>query len=784
MLSRYRVLDLTDERAHVAGFMLAALGAEVICVEPPEGAHSRSVPPFAGDISLVHWAYNRGKRSVVGGPAEIDALAASADVVLHCGAVEADLAALRAANPRLVTVNVTPFGPDGPKNGWVASDLTLMAAGCQLSITGDEDRAPVRTAAPQAWLHAGAEAAVGALLALTERERSGLGQHVEVSAQIAVMQAAVPAMLAAPHENPPVRRMAGGLWGAGVIPLLFVYPAKDGHVSILLLFGAMIGPFSRRLVDWAYELGLCDKETRDLDWIHFLEDLVIGKYPIEKLAHVQQVVAEFTASMTKAELFAGAKERRLLLAPVMTLPELLESEQLAARSYWIETDDPALPAVARCPGDYVRMDGLTALRRAPRLGEHTAEILGALPAAPTTKPETPTPADALSRRRLPLEGLKVVDFTWVYAGPLMTRLLADFGATVIKVESSTRPDPTRGGGPAINGDRGSDGAAGYSHFNAGKLGFALNMSVPEAKDVLHDLVAWADVVVESFTPGVLDEWGFGYEAMRAINPGVVLLSTCLMGQTGPLADFAGFGNLAAAVTGFYDLTGWPDRIPAGPFLAYTDYIAPRFAIAALLAALDERRRTNLGRHIDLSQAEASIHFLTPAILDAQLNGNVLSRMGNADIQFHPHGIYPTVGPDDWIAIACETEAHRVTLAGLLGVPADQLDDERIAGYTRACDKHELTHQLQALGVPAHWVANSAEAWTDEQLHHLGHWLTVAHPVHPSVVVEGPRQFLSETPGRVVRGGPSLGEHLDIVTREFLGYDDDRIGALLAAGAFE
>ena len=239
MLSRYRVLDLTDERAHMAGLMLAALGAEVVCVEPPEGTRSRRIGPFAGPdaTSLTHWAYNRGKQSVVGGPSEIAVLAADADIVLDCGAFDIDLEALRTANPHLVTVRVTPFGSGGPKAEWVASDLTLMAAGCQMSITGDADRAPVRTAVPQAWLHAGAEAAVGAMLALTERERSGLGQHVEVSAQVAAMQAAVPAMLTAPHGVASVERFAGGMRSAVGAPYLFVYPAVDGHVTILLLFG-------------------------------------------------------------------------------------------------------------------------------------------------------------------------------------------------------------------------------------------------------------------------------------------------------------------------------------------------------------------------------------------------------------------------------------------------------------------------------------------------------------------------------------------------------------------
>ncbi|HXW83885.1 MAG TPA: CoA transferase, partial [Candidatus Binataceae bacterium] len=211
--------------------------------------------------------------------------------------------------------------------------------------------------------------------------------------------------------------------------------------------------------------------------------------------------------------------------------------------------------------------------------------------------------------RLPLEDVRILDFMWVMAGPAATRMLADYGATIVRVESPTRIDTARTLGPAINNTPGPDSSGLFSNCNAGKLGITLDLSNPRSRGVVFDLVRWADVVTESFSPKAMRAWGFDYASLSKVNPDVIMLSTCLMGQTGPLARFAGFGNLAAAISGFHNLTGWPDRPPAGPFGAYTDYVSPRFTAIAILAALEYRRRTGKGQYIDQSQGEASLHFL-------------------------------------------------------------------------------------------------------------------------------------------------------------------------------
>jgi benzylsuccinate CoA-transferase BbsF subunit len=365
----------------------------------------------------------------------------------------------------------------------------------------------------------------------------------------------------------------------------------------------------------------------------------------------------------------------------------------------------------------------------------------------------------------------------VYAGPLATRVLADFGATVVKVEGPVRFDGTRAGGGNVRKDYGREGSLVFAHLNAGKLGLTVDLNTERGREVLLDLVRWADVLVESYTPGTMHNWGVGYESLRTVNPGLVMLSTTLMGQSGPLADYAGFGNLAAAMAGFYELTGWPDRSPAGPFVAYTDYVSPRFAVAAVLAALDWRRRTGIGQHLDLSQAEASIHFLGAAIAQFATDGVGPTRVGNSDGFLHPHGVFPGAGEDRWVAIACENDEHRRALAAVIG----ELSDAAITAWCKERGIDEIVTTLQSRGVPVHGVQNSGECWTDPQLVHRDHFVTVPHPVHDQCIIEGPRVVLSRTPGRTLRAGPALGEHNDVVLREILGYDDARIAELAIDG---
>lgn len=401
---------------------------------------------------------------------------------------------------------------------------------------------------------------------------------------------------------------------------------------------------------------------------------------------------------------------------------------------------------------------------------------------------------------LPLADVKILDLMWAMAGPAATRVFADYGATVVRVESSRRFDAVRTVGPFHNAQPGLENSGLFYNMNAGKLVISLDLTKEVSRQVVLDLVRWADVVTEAFSPRAMRAWGFDYESLRKVNPHIIMLSTCLMGQTGPLAQFAGFGNLAAAISGFFNLTGWPDRPPAGPFGAYTDYIAPWFNAAAILAALEHRRRTGRGQYIDLSQAEASLHFLGPALLDYTVNGRVWERRGNRDLNYAPHGVYPAAGEDRWVAIAVTTDEQWRSLCRVIQQPG-LLDDARfatpqgrlahqdeldavIAQWSQGQDPFAAEAALQAHGVPASALSTLHELSTDPQLLHRGHFVQLDHPLHGKTTVEGSRFHLSRTPARVQGSAPTLGRDNQYVLKTILGYSEERISELAVAGALE
>jgi len=392
MLSPYRVLDLTTERGMFCGQLLGDLGADVIMIEPPDGSPARRLGPFYRDVphpdrSLFWWALNRNKRSIT-----LDITRSNGQGILRhlvVGAhflIESDtpgaLAAyglgydnLAALNPALVYVSITPFGQDGPKAHYVDSDLIILAASGPLVLTGDDDRPPVRVSVPQAYLHASAEAAVAALIAHHERQRSGCGQHVDVSAQQAVAQATQSGILATPLHADEFQRLSGGV-RVGELRIRLVWPAQDGYVGILYFFGAAIGPFTHRLMQWIYEEGFCDEATRDKNWRAYLELLLIGQEPLAEYERLKLVVETFITTKTKVELFRAALDRGLLIAPVTTIAEVVESPQLAARDYWQRLEHPELGQAFRYPGAFAQFSAtpLTYRRRPPTVGEHNREI--------------------------------------------------------------------------------------------------------------------------------------------------------------------------------------------------------------------------------------------------------------------------------------------------------------------------------------------------------------------------------------------------------------------------
>lgn len=393
VLSPYRVLELASVRTPLCGQMLGDLGADVIVIEPPGSSQARRLGPFYEDrpdlnCSLWWWAFNRNKRAITLDIETADGRELLRRLVEHTdflvegfdpGYLEGlglGYGPLAEISPRLVMTSITPFGQSGPKASYADSDIVLMAATGVLAMTGDEDRAPLRMSTAQAYLHAAAEGAVGALVAHYERERSGRGQHMDVSAQAAVMMATQSYALQGGWGGAPFQRASGGL-RLGPLHLRLLFPCADGHVSITLLSGSAIGPATARLMEWMCEEGFIDQATtRDKDWVAFGDRLLTGQEPVSELLRVTERVEVFCRAHTKRELYEEAQRRGVLLAPAATMEDVVESPQLEARGYWVEVEHPELSRSFTYPGPFVKLSEtpLHTRRRPPLLGEHNEEI--------------------------------------------------------------------------------------------------------------------------------------------------------------------------------------------------------------------------------------------------------------------------------------------------------------------------------------------------------------------------------------------------------------------------
>lgn len=805
MLSRYRILDFTRERNLICGQILSDLGAEVIHVELPETSISRS---------FVWEAHAKNSQSVVidfanrNNRADSDflhKLIEGADFLIedftpgYLGGLELSYSDLKKINPQIIYISLSPFGQDGPKSSYAATDLTVMAASGLLHLSGAPNKPPLRISEPQADFHASAEAAGAALIALQERHRSGIGQQIDVSAQQAVNLATLTQMGGFALGDEETVRSAGGMQIGGV-QIKLVWEAKDGHVAITFFFGDMVGPYTRRLMEWIYEEGGCDSSTRDKNWEGYVPLLVSGEETQEEFSRVLELVSEFVKNKTKEELFNEAQKRNLLLVPVATIPDCLQNEQLQARDYW-QTLKLSAKEV-QLPGPFIKLSEkpIKKPRRAPKLGAHTEKLRKEPVRSPATAPSKPVFGGVIFGKQdaathLPLSGLKVLDFMWVQAGPTMTRVLADYGATIVRVETPLHPEVGRGMHPFHDGNPGPENSAYFGNMNAGKLGLTLDMNNPDSLEVVRDLVCWADVVCESFSPKAFRRWGLEYEELKKINPKIIMLSSCLFGQTGPYSLIPGFGTTGAAITGYVGLVGERNGAPIGPFGAITDAIAPRLSLAALLAALEYRASTGKGQYLDQSQVESALHFLSTAFARYTFGAGESTRNGNRDSEFSPHGVFPSKGTDEWIAIAVRNDSDWEAFCSVIdkdsykGMSRDEryanvdLLESVIGLWTQKHTAKNIELKLQDVGVPSAVLLRGKNAMDDEQLKHRGHFATVPHPIHGTTIIEGSRFKLSRTPAILNRPAPMFGEHNAIIMGEFLKYDDKKIALLAESGVF-
>jgi benzylsuccinate CoA-transferase BbsF subunit len=401
-------------------------------------------------------------------------------------------------------------------------------------------------------------------------------------------------------------------------------------------------------------------------------------------------------------------------------------------------------------------------------------------------------------KQLPLAGIRVTDFTWIGAGSYTTKILADAGADVVKIESSDRIDSLRLAAPYKDGIKGVNRSGYFADRNSSKRSLTLNMKSPKALGLVARLIAQSDVIANNFTPGVMDRFGLGYDAVREIKPDIVYLAMSMQGSTGPERQYLGYGATMASVTGIQQLTGLPGREPAGTGTNYPDHLPnPCHAAFAVLAALRHRRRTGQGQRIDMAQTEPTVALLGPAVLELTVNGEAPGPRGNRHTDAAPHGVYRCQGDDAWVAVCVMSDEQWQGLKQALGQPAwmdapeyahaqgrmeaaAALDAAMNAETVRAT-REEWVRRLQAAGVPSAPVNTAADVIADAQLLHRRHWLTLEHPeMGPSLYNAQPFRY-ARSPAGNARPAPLLGQHTREVCRELLGLADGEIDALVADG---
>lgn len=778
------VLLIGGEPTLFTGRLLADLGAGVTLVEPPGGDPYRRVGPhLPSGTGVDWWALTRDFRSIEADPRSLEGRTQIRELLRYTDLLVESLPPgeidqlglgrkpLQAENPGLIQVSISPFGQTGPYAEYLGGDLVIGALAGLLDLCGDLDRAPVRIGVSQGIRAPAAQAAAAAAIALSIRQRTGVAQTVDVSAQAAVAWNTHPTrQLWLLNEQ--ITRRAGVHRPFGERTRRLIYPCADGYVAVQ----GVLGREWPALVEWLAEEGM-DGPLRDPKWQGYAEigGLVPGGIPDDVLAELDTLIIPFFQRFPKRRLFEEGQRRRIIMFPVNDAADLSHDPQLRHRQFFQPVE--------------VEGKTLEVLGPAVRIGSLDEPVQRNLISA--TEPPFPTPASPS------LRGLRILDFSWVGAGPLTTTLLALHGADVIRVETSLRPDVLRVTPPFVNGEPNIEASGYFYPLNPNKRDISINLATPEGLSLAKRLVAVSDAVVESFTPRVMRQLGLSYQELKPHRPDLVMMSLSMAGQSGPDRDALGFGTVLQAAVGFPAVTGWPDRAPTAPGLPFTDWLVPLVAMPALLSAIDFRDRTGAGSYLDCSQYEAALTFLGPAWNSYALTGIAPGREGNRltadgkDLAF-PHGVYQA--RDGWLAVACFVEDQWQRLASVIGDPPggqkqnlmerlanrDEIDRwlESWAGQQPAAEAMEL---LQAAGVPAGVVHTARTVCSDPQLAHRSFGTILVHPEAGPTPYDPPAFSFSATPVDL-QPAPTIGQHNAEVLGELLGLTSNEIDALADAGA--
>ena len=804
-LTGRRIIECGDfVAAPFAARILGNLGADVVKVEPPGGDSNRRRGPHpAGKAGVetggLHLFIDQAKRGVVlnfeseHGRAELRRLAATADALIAGGPPELleqrrlTYDALKDANPSLIGTAITPFGLQSARRGLPMREICDMAAGAWLSMSPgaltDPDLPPLKPFGQQAHYQAGLHAAIATLGALFGRNAAGTGQQVDVSVQAVIASQIENGLMHYLYSNRVASRLGTRLLGPwGIIELgdglmFLVCVTEDEWKRFLDFLG---NP------EWADSPLFADRVIRaeNNDALLSLIEAELAGRPVQETYHAMQA-------------------RRIPCTPVNEMAGLLASEHLKARAHFVQVAHPEAGSYTY-PGAQWRFSATPwqAGLPAPRLGEHTDEVLRNRQRATgngTGRSPAPTPLPA-TRYPLPLSGIRVCDFTWVWAGPVCTMQLAHLGADVVKVESQSRLDTVRGIGPFWEDVRDPNRSGYYNQYNQGKRAISLNLKHPKGLELAYELVRRADVVSDNFGAGAIERMGLGYANLRSIKPDIIQISMAGHGQTGPIANYVAYGPTQVPMIGLSSLTGYPGGGPREVGISYGDPNAGLHGALAILAALHHHQRTGEGQYIDMSQWEAAVPLVAEGLMTYQMTGKQPERMGNRDEFEAPQGVFRCSGDDQWVAISCWSDEEWRALAGVLG-RADLRDDPGLAGaagrkareeeleraisaWTAGRTPEEAASTLQAASVAAFPVYTTADVAADPDLAGRGFWVELPHPVVGTRRHAGIPWNFSGTPLYVRRPAPVVGQHTDEVLREWLGLSDSDIGGLHGEGVLE
>jgi crotonobetainyl-CoA:carnitine CoA-transferase CaiB-like acyl-CoA transferase len=774
LLDAVRVLDLSSGSADAVTRLFADLGADVLKVEPPGGNLGREELPALAGASIPFAVHNANKRSAMLDPLEEDDcyrfldLAAEADIVVDSGldglaaAFGAPGADLAARYPHLVVLSITDFGETGPRSSWRATDPVLFAMGGALSRSGPTTGTPVLPPDGIASATAAVQAAWAALVAYYNRLRCGTGDYIDFSRFDAVVMALDPAFGAHGQVAAGVRhsgRWRGRPKNQDAYPIC---PCKDGYVRLCVM---------------------APRQWRGLRrWLGEPEDFQDPEYDaigarMAAWPEISVLAQALFADQTMRDLVAAGQAHGVPIAAVLPPSWVLGSEHF--HEVGAITDAELLPGVrTRVPTGYFVVDGQRSGFRTPA------------PAAGQDEPcwrGNPVLVRAPSGRvgEYPLTGLRILDLGIIVAGGELSRLFGDLGAEVIKVESADYPDGLR---QARAGDAMSESFA-WTHRN--QLGLGLDLRSAEGKDVFGRLVAEADAVFANFKPGTLTALGFNYDALRAVNPRIVLAGSSAYGNSGPWRTRLGYGPLVRAATGVTrlwtseDADGQPGTGRHAFYDATTifpDHVVGRVTAIAALAALIHRDRTGSGAHVHISQAEVVVNQLdTLYVAEAAVAAGIGPIRDDTSV----HAVYPCAGDDEWCVISIGSDDEWRCLAGLLDHP-QWVDDPRFAtGESRLANRRELVELvstwtrsrtplrnaelLQAAGVAAGPMNRPPDIMEDPQLIERKLFSDMAHPLieRPLPAETGPAPF-QHIPPAPHRPAPLPGQDTREICRDLLG----------------